>query len=230
MSNTNLVDNQFVEELQSLLDALNSDNVMDCGVLDGFLTGCLLNPQAISLEKALPLIFDPEGNPEHIPQNDRLLLLIDRRYHQIAAALQAGAGLDPIIFPVVDDQGNPVTTKESASETIEPWAAGFFMAVALWDDGVETTVESSLLPIACHVSEDMWDDEAGISREDLKQARDEANNLEEALYNLVEAVFTIKQTLRPNLPHKNATPKVGRNDSCPCGSGKKYKQCCGRAH
>lgn len=23
-------------------------------------------------------------------------------------------------------------------------------------------------------------------------------------------------------------PKVGRNDPCPCGSGKKYKQCCGR--
>ena len=24
------------------------------------------------------------------------------------------------------------------------------------------------------------------------------------------------------------TPKVGRNDLCPCGSGKKYKKCCGR--
>ncbi|HNW16714.1 MAG TPA: SEC-C metal-binding domain-containing protein, partial [bacterium] len=23
------------------------------------------------------------------------------------------------------------------------------------------------------------------------------------------------------------TEKVGRNDSCPCGSGKKYKKCCG---
>ena len=23
-----------------------------------------------------------------------------------------------------------------------------------------------------------------------------------------------------------ATPKVGRNDPCPCGSGKKYKKCC----
>ena len=22
--------------------------------------------------------------------------------------------------------------------------------------------------------------------------------------------------------------KIGRNDPCPCGSGKKYKQCCGR--
>ena len=26
----------------------------------------------------------------------------------------------------------------------------------------------------------------------------------------------------------NETPKVGRNDPCPCGSGKKYKKCCGR--
>ena len=23
-------------------------------------------------------------------------------------------------------------------------------------------------------------------------------------------------------------PKIGRNDPCPCGSGKKYKQCCGK--
>lgn len=27
---------------------------------------------------------------------------------------------------------------------------------------------------------------------------------------------------------KRETPKVGRNDPCPCGSGKKYKHCCGR--
>lgn len=28
---------------------------------------------------------------------------------------------------------------------------------------------------------------------------------------------------------RRATPKIGRNDPCPCGSGKKYKHCCGRA-
>ena len=27
-----------------------------------------------------------------------------------------------------------------------------------------------------------------------------------------------------------AQPKVGRNDPCPCGSGKKYKNCCGKGH
>jgi preprotein translocase subunit SecA len=30
-------------------------------------------------------------------------------------------------------------------------------------------------------------------------------------------------------PKRNAaSDKVGRNDPCPCGSGKKYKKCCGR--
>ncbi|MBN1684573.1 MAG: preprotein translocase subunit SecA [Gammaproteobacteria bacterium] len=29
-------------------------------------------------------------------------------------------------------------------------------------------------------------------------------------------------------PMRRDTPKVGRNDPCPCGSGKKYKKCCGR--
>ena len=29
-------------------------------------------------------------------------------------------------------------------------------------------------------------------------------------------------------PEKNTIVKVGRNDPCTCGSGKKYKRCCGR--
>ncbi|WP_372591306.1 preprotein translocase subunit SecA [Guyparkeria sp.] len=32
----------------------------------------------------------------------------------------------------------------------------------------------------------------------------------------------------PTRPVRRETPKVGRNDPCPCGSGKKYKQCCGK--
>ena len=28
---------------------------------------------------------------------------------------------------------------------------------------------------------------------------------------------------------RRETPKIGRNDPCPCGSGKKFKRCCGKA-
>jgi len=34
--------------------------------------------------------------------------------------------------------------------------------------------------------------------------------------------------LWPPEPIRRAQPKVGRNDPCPCGSGKKFKKCCGR--
>jgi SEC-C motif-containing protein len=30
-------------------------------------------------------------------------------------------------------------------------------------------------------------------------------------------------------PVARTTPKIGRNDPCPCGSGKKYKKCCAKA-
>jgi hypothetical protein len=45
------------------------------------------------------------------------------------------------------------------------------------------------------------------------------------------AAIAAKARRRPRsnrLPFKNAKAKVGRNDPCPCGSGKKYKKCCGR--
>ncbi len=39
---------------------------------------------------------------------------------------------------------------------------------------------------------------------------------------------TNKDTTAKREPVKRKAAKVGRNDPCPCGSGKKYKQCCGR--
>ncbi|MGB5441507.1 MAG: SEC-C metal-binding domain-containing protein, partial [Gammaproteobacteria bacterium] len=30
----------------------------------------------------------------------------------------------------------------------------------------------------------------------------------------------------PAKPQRRLEPRVGRNDPCPCGSGKKYKKCC----
>ena len=68
-----------------------------------------------------------------------------------------------------------------------------------------------------------------------------------AAINAEVTTFLLKAEIRQNLErveHKNirtndgkekaknapkkASPKIGRNDPCPCGSGKKYKQCCGK--
>ena len=41
-------------------------------------------------------------------------------------------------------------------------------------------------------------------------------------------MFTNKDESLVKQPKTRSEEKVGRNDPCPCGSGKKYKQCCGR--
>lgn len=43
------------------------------------------------------------------------------------------------------------------------------------------------------------------------------------LRNVIEEIKENKPT-----PHHRDTPKIGRNGPCPCGSGKKYKRCCGQ--
>ena len=39
---------------------------------------------------------------------------------------------------------------------------------------------------------------------------------------------TNKDESQPAQPKRRTTKKVQPNDPCPCGSGRKYKQCCGR--
>ena len=41
-----------------------------------------------------------------------------------------------------------------------------------------------------------------------------------------EDISDLERMLNPILPH-TSDKVVGRNDPCPCGSGKKYKKCCG---
>ena len=51
--------------------------------------------------------------------------------------------------------------------------------------------------------------------------------LEDTAINLVDGKITPKEG-GINKTVVNTEPKIGRNDPCPCGSGKKYKNCCGR--
>jgi SEC-C motif-containing protein len=50
---------------------------------------------------------------------------------------------------------------------------------------------------------------------------------EKSEFQRIDGRWLFTRTLRQGpAPIKSTTPKVGRNDPCPCGSGKKYKQCC----
>jgi preprotein translocase subunit SecA len=50
---------------------------------------------------------------------------------------------------------------------------------------------------------------------------------EEEMQQLVYSGGEEEPNQQPSSPRKRTEAKVGRNDPCPCGSGKKYKKCHG---
>jgi preprotein translocase subunit SecA len=52
------------------------------------------------------------------------------------------------------------------------------------------------------------------------------------LQNVNQEPVTVSPELDNRINNKKVKPQdlnnIGRNDLCPCGSGKKYKKCCGR--
>ena len=92
---------------------------------------------------------------------------------------------------------------------------GFEMFDAMIDD-IKTQVATILLHIekAEHVSRS---EAAHITNA----------GVQDAAINLVDGNITEKEG-GLNKTVVNKEPKVGRNDECPCGSGKKYKNCCGK--
>ena len=44
----------------------------------------------------------------------------------------------------------------------------------------------------------------------------------------LESINSVDGEEKAHVTVVNDGPTIGRNDSCPCGSGKKYKNCCGR--
>lgn len=69
--------------------------------------------------------------------------------------------------------------------------------------------------------DDEWDDEADEDFEEYEYLDDEDDDFEEE-----DAGFDRGQYQPPDGTIRNERAPVGRNDPCPCGSGKKYKKCC----
>lgn len=59
---------------------------------------------------------------------------------------------------------------------------------------------------------------------------EERDHIEAAVFSREEGRWVYSGYIQPKgTTVRRETPKVGRNDPCPCGSGKKFKKCCGVA-
>jgi uncharacterized protein len=230
-----------ISSLQEWLLALPEEReALDVMMLDGYLTGVLLQPELVLPSAWLPLVFDAQGRELDFPGDhadaERVVGLIMRRYNEIAAYIMAREPFDPIVFELEGEDGKPLEGK-AAIPALSFWAAGFLNALhsfpGLLDHyGDDADVAVPLSGILRHLPEDpdgSPEVAAAMAEEAARLDREvPLADLDEAIDELVACVLDIADITRVRAPIERGAPKVGRNDPCPCGSGRKYKHCHGR--
>jgi len=76
------------------------------------------------------------------------------------------------------------------------------------------------------ISPDQITPEKLIMLQRLSKAFSDPNNLDEESISKLMRQAGLDNNDTPNVPKKKGE-KIGRNEKCPCNSGKKFKKCCG---
>ena len=148
---------------------------------------------------------------------------------QAAGEAQDAAQASPAT--AADLASDPFAELPAVSRPIAPWVAGFEAACMSFPDLFDSTddaVAAALARIMRHLPPDNDEEREIVAMldRDLPLA-----SLDEAIDELVAAVadladLTHDERYRVATVRRDA-PKVGRNDPCPCGSGRKFKHCHG---
>lgn len=89
-------------------------------------------------------------------------------------------------------------------------------------DQMVLDIKTDVVKLLMHVRKK----EENIQR--TEAARITGMSLENSAISNLDGTIAPKTSSPQNQTVVNNEPKVGRNDQCPCGSGKKYKNCCGK--
>ncbi len=192
---------------------------MDAVMIDGWLAGIAVQPRIVPIAEWLPGVFDVQGRalpPGHDPAwLTRCRALIERRFEVLNADLADDAWFDPVI---VDIETTPPTSEYEAPQTdaarvLGPWLAGFQLALERFPQ--------------LRRLEDRRVDEA-LDKLDGLAAQTQVDAAVEALIRLLALLWSLTEARRVHVETiRREVPKVGRNEPCPCGSGRKYKTCHG---
>jgi uncharacterized protein len=200
---------------------LDEEDWAGVSFVNGFITAVVVSPDAVDTAGWLSFLLDvpPEELSKAELKPARELLKIE--YQSILDSLAACDGsYSPFFWD--DADGNLIS---------QDWAEGFLAGMELsknaWDRALENEDLCAGLFLVFTLLRDeeflaSIEEEGGLDQEDCVLAAQEELPL------VVQGFFEaspLGEAGRKTLPDEPGN-NVGRNDPCPCGSGKKYKKCC----
>ncbi|MFV2030637.1 UPF0149 family protein [Neisseria sp. S1] len=214
-------DDAAAKRLAGLLDSkAENGNAMRCDEVQGFMMALLSGPDALNTAEWLPEVLGDEElfDEAEKAEVEKLVLSWAADMKQQLAAKKL-----PELCLYDDEQGN---------SDFFSWCNAYLYALDVvptdWfaevDDEEFEDLFYPLMALAGFYDED----EEGrtvlsLSDKELTALESEVPHTLLDIYGYWQAVINKPKTVR------REGEKIGRNDACPCDSGKKYKACCGRS-
>jgi uncharacterized protein len=189
--------------------------------LEGYLTGLVVIPDLISPSIWITGLWgDEEPIFDSTEQMQAVLGSVMDHYNAVIRLIDTkGSRWKPLFFA---PDGNVDI------EQCSLWVSGFWKALLLAPDGWmvlarDTRTQSLLEPFAAFI--DLDDGVGPPLPDDIDEIRRSCGEDIPHVLPAMRKFAQIRAEEDDDMPQPSR--KVGRNEPCPCGSGKKYKRCCG---
>jgi len=224
-----------LEEIIAFKPLLDTcDDELSLNFLHGFIFATVLTPEPVSANEWIPCLFGGE-----MPKFDS----VEAANKQIGGLMQCYNRLNlarletELHCPI----GTGNKTAQSGVDAAIEWCKGFMHAVAMrtgyWspEDNAEHGGEevNTAIAIVMALASDKVADELLKDFGKEQNGEERTRLLTSCLFSLSEAIDTLILHTQAQETHRLAhlksarSNKVGRKAPCPCGSGKKFKRCCG---
>ena len=220
-----------LEELGAFLGQPDmEDRSMDLSMLEGYLTAIIVGPSVVPPSKWLPWVWDAQDGREEAIFND-----VDEANHIMTLLMRMHNGIgqifmqEPSAFEPMYHRGAQWGAAEWCEGFLlgtqfesEAWSAMWLTNPSWWTPFLRLGTEDGVAITLKERDADRWMQAVAPSVVNVHRFW-EARRLDRRP-GTVEDDFGFG---RQRVGAVRTTPKTGRNDPCPCGSGKKFKKCCG---
>jgi uncharacterized protein len=216
-----------LDRLGDFLKSCKGGKAMNLEELDGFFSALIAGPEPVMLSEYNREVFGGEMSEvvefSGLDEAQEILNLMMRHRNKIASTLYKGEIYVPMIF---EDEKGELHGND--------WARGFMRGMRMRHDAWSELINDEqdggcLVPIMMLFHEHDEDPEMRSDPITPKNREQVIAFMAAGLMNAYEYFRKEREVdLSVDAPEirRNAA-KIGRNDPCPCGSGKKYKKCCG---
>lgn len=222
-----------LDRLDALLQALPQDQLpMTVSELNGYVTGVLASKSLIPPSQWLPAVWGEDGKSDFPDPAtaEATIQAVMGHYNDVAALINDGGWIEPIYEEDIN-----------SGETLwEPWVDGFVRAMQLreaeWLAIANGPASDAQMAVNMFLMmQEIYEGTSDLSEAEIAKIDEDAPDL---IPDLLAVILSETRGINPFANDDAAgegvvipfrAPKLpGRNDPCPCGSGRKYKACCGR--